>query len=675
MSKENSQKVKYLDKSVEILHKPAKDETITVYPRPGDKIHFDFDVSKSSFKLVGDDVVVKMPDGGEIVFVSLAIQAFEENPPQIIMPNGSALSLEELLLQVDDIKETPIKSVVSDEIVALQQQQDKLKKELENQQQQLEEKAKAIEAKEKALATLEKEQEQIAQSIQESEAKEDFKLLKIEDNVDVSSDVAEENDYNAYFRPIEDASSVASDTNKSDVTATFDFEIGFFQTQKQLLSRDNELDVYGGGGSVRARFDESGEAQMEAETLDFSSKEEKMKIEADNSAWFDEQNLARLIAMRPDLPDGFAVEEIKISGVPDDFELVGGKNLGGGVWVVTKADSYENGFVVSNKDLELILKYNAETTHADFVMKVEATARFDIENIIQDPLNPQEIIEPKETERVAVKEVGIQVKDVHSPDDFIYDSTADIGFVLSRTPNANIINTSHGDSEVIGGMGEDTVTAYEGNDTISTRDGDDTIIAGLGDDTIDGGAGRDLLDFHLSQNGIDVSLLEGRASGEGQDKITGIEDLIGSGFADTLEGNDESNVINALDGDDTLKGAGGDDTLFGDIGNDVLLGGSGNDYINGGAGNDTASFKDSKNSVTVQIADPDNSGFGIATGDGTDVLKGIENAEGSEFDDTLLGDEYANVLSGLGGDDYIKGGKGNDQIDGGEGVDTVDLVI
>jgi Ca2+-binding RTX toxin-like protein len=499
--------------------------------------------------------------------------------------------------------------------------------------------------------------------------------MKIEDDVDVSSDVSEENDYNAYYRPVEDASSSASntDSDRSDVMATFDFEIGFFQTQKEVFTRENTIEVLGGGGSVRARLDASGEAQMEAENLDFSSKDQKIKIEADNSAWFDAQTLAKLISIRSDLPDGFAVETIKLSGLPNDFEIVGGKNLGGGVWTINKAERYENGFIVNNKDIELILKYKGETTHVDFGLTLEVTAQFHAENIVQDPANPIEIVEPKNPERVAVKEVGIQVKEVSSPEDYTYDGKAELGFVLSKNPNNNIIRTSHGDSDVTGGYGDDTITAYEGNDVLKTLGGDDTIIAGLGNDTIDGGEGKDLLDYSQSQNSVDVSLLIGKASGEGEDTISNIEDLIGTGLSDTLEGDNHENTIFGLDGNDTIKGAGGTDTLLGGTGHDVLLGGSGDDFIDGGAGSDTASFKDAQNSVTVYIHDPESEEFGIATGYGTDKLKSIENAAGSDFGDTLFGDDQANSFWGNAGNDYIKAGEGNDFIDGGEGIDTVDF--
>ena len=70
--------------------------------------------------------------------------------------------------------------------------------------------------------------------------------------------------------------------------------------------------------------------------------------------------------------------------------------------------------------------------------------------------------------------------------------------------------------------------------------------------------------------------------------IIGIEDLTGTGFADTLIGDDGNNV---------LKGGAGCDTLIGGGGDDVIIGGIGDDNISGGSGNDTLVFEDFENST------------------------------------------------------------------------------
>ena len=57
--------------------------------------------------------------------------------------------------------------------------------------------------------------------------------------------------------------------------------------------------------------------------------------------------------------------------------------------------------------------------------------------------------------------------------------------------------------------------------------------------------------------------------------------------------------------------------------------------------------------------------------DERDSLSAIENVTGSNYNDRLVGDAAANVLSGLSGDDQLDGGGGNDTLDGGGGKDTM----
>jgi serralysin len=55
-----------------------------------------------------------------------------------------------------------------------------------------------------------------------------------------------------------------------------------------------------------------------------------------------------------------------------------------------------------------------------------------------------------------------------------------------------------------------------------------------------------------------------------------------------------------------------------------------------------------------------------------DVYSGIERVIGSATGaDTLVGDDIANRLSGLGGADTLRGGIGADRLIGGEGADTL----
>ena len=127
-----------------------------------------------------------------------------------------------------------------------------------------------------------------------------------------------------------------------------------------------------------------------------------------------------------------------------------------------------------------------------------------------------------------------------------------------------------------------------------------------------------------------------------------------------------------------MYGGAGDDVLNGGLGSDLLVGGPGADELNGGEGQDapndgddadTISYKYSMEGVTINLLTGAARG-GDAEGDtiGTD----IEDVQGSMHDDRLSGDNKANTLMGLGGNDDLSGDNGKDVLDGGAGDDELD---
>jgi Ca2+-binding RTX toxin-like protein len=61
----------------------------------------------------------------------------------------------------------------------------------------------------------------------------------------------------------------------------------------------------------------------------------------------------------------------------------------------------------------------------------------------------------------------------------------------------------------------------------------------------------------------------------------------------------------------------------------------------------------------------------MASGDGPDRLVSIEDAQGSNYDDTLIGDRGSNELDGGNGADFVSGGGGRDHTIGGRGDDVL----
>lgn len=74
--------------------------------------------------------------------------------------------------------------------------------------------------------------------------------------------------------------------------------------------------------------------------------------------------------------------------------------------------------------------------------------------------------------------------------------------------------------------------------------------------------------FRRAASAIDASIPLGRAEGEGNDSLPGIENLEGSGQGDRLVGDAAPNLIKAGRGDDVVAGGGGNDRLVGSRGDD-----------------------------------------------------------------------------------------------------------
>jgi len=152
----------------------------------------------------------------------------------------------------------------------------------------------------------------------------------------------------------------------------------------------------------------------------------------------------------------------------------------------------------------------------------------------------------------------------------------------------------------IGGAGNDTLTGNDlrnrlegndGDDVLSGAAGNDLLLGGAGNDMFTGGPGADKVSFINSPNGVNVDMLLGFATGEGDDGFGDIvEIVVGSAFGDTITGGGGVVAINFLfngrGGDDILTGSGSNDTLKGGGGNDVLRGVNGDDTLTGARGND-----------------------------------------------------------------------------------------
>ncbi len=208
-------------------------------------------------------------------------------------------------------------------------------------------------------------------------------------------------------------------------------------------------------------------------------------------------------------------------------------------------------------------------------------------------------------------------------------------------------------------FGLDTLDGGLGNDSLFGGEENDVLVGGAGADFIDGGFGtRDLASYWNSATGLRAVLLApaGNTGDAAGDSYVGIEDLGGTGFSDVLGGDNEANRILGGNGNDDIDGFGGNDSLYGGDGNDRLIGNVGADLLDGGGGTyDGASYWNASGLRADLAFTATNTGHAAG-----DIYVGIENLQGSLFNDTLGGDNNANTLGGLAGNDALDGRGGND---------------
>jgi len=253
------------------------------------------------------------------------------------------------------------------------------------------------------------------------------------------------------------------------------------------------------------------------------------------------------------------------------------------------------------------------------------------------------------------------------------------------TINAGTAKDGYGNTDtlknlenIIGSEFGDILIGNTSNNYIQGMIGNDLLIGNAGNDTLDGGNDIDTASYRRDPMRAIVNLEENTATdGFGNtDNIFNIENVVGSTFNDEVTGDAQANIITAGDGNDLVFGRNGNDSIFGETGedtifaeadDDLIVGGKDADYLDGGTGDDTASYFNSETGVAVSLLTGKGS-LGDAKGD---TLTQIENLIGSEFIDTLTGDDGNNRIDGLAGTDIIDGGLGNDTIDGGLDRDRI----
>ncbi len=267
------------------------------------------------------------------------------------------------------------------------------------------------------------------------------------------------------------------------------------------------------------------------------------------------------------------------------------------------------------------------------------------------------------TERVSVRFDNLS----RNEGDALGDSYTSIEAVIGSNHNDYLRGDYGVDNHFEGLDGNDVFLGLSGTNSLYGGAGKDRFYSGSDADLIFGGEGVDSVYYISSGQGVDVDLVSGQGrfgSAEG-DQIAGVEYVYASNHDDTIAGDAQVNQLFGHDGNDSLSGGAGDDRLFGQEGDDVLNGGLGGDRLDGGEGVDIASYEDASEGLFADLAvNARNSGE--AAGDSYVAVEGLR---GSAFDDALYGDDNANVIEGLAGNDLLIGRGGEDSLFGGDGDD------
>lgn len=206
-----------------------------------------------------------------------------------------------------------------------------------------------------------------------------------------------------------------------------------------------------------------------------------------------------------------------------------------------------------------------------------------------------------------------------------------------------------------------------GNDTLIGGAGNDTLAGGMGNDTLTGGAGTDTVSYADAMAAVTVDLIAGTATGEGNDRLSQIEGVLGSAYDDAFSA--APNVICTLDG-----GAGNDTyvlTAIPSVSHSFLDSSGGSDLLKLAINGHSLDylFRDIRwNGSDLELVTPGNT---VLTLRNIDLLAAFDSASPMMLvgaGQQTAGDDMVVARSG---DTTLEGGNGNDTLVWAPGVTTI----
>gem|GEM_PF-6201668 len=654
-------------------------------------INLGVDFENVKVDIVGSDVIITNLDGTQKVFAGLGIKLFSDNPPKIFS-NNQLLSPDDFLNKIGPVKPLEVEKI-QDVLTSLVEKNGQANSDAKVNNTEKVVIQEVVKYEQVFTDTSSNSDPDIGNSFADSTISSIEKISK--DTNAQKEEYQSKQDHEAILENLVPPTITFSAPPRpvptpfngiGDGYSSLSSNVKLLQTPYSL-DFDNEtsiLSIRGGGGTLSAAIDESRATQVESEVIDLSEYVGETETFTDDPDLFTDNLITRVVSFEALMPLQYYLTNLTISGLPSGFSFAGYTPNSDGDYRITGSSLFTgrlnlllqydptqfsnaptdidgDGISAEYADFDLTFSYKADLLTDD----ITATADFTLED---------EVLVP-----VIVKQANL--------DDFVYNGEPE-GWVIDIDVNDNIVLTGNSDATVYGGPSRDNITSSFGSDYVEGRGGDDVIRTGIGNDFISGGKGNNSIDaganidtltyaerteditLSLSENPNQDGFYSATVGDDFVDLIRAVENIILGSGNDDLRGSLVDNVLEGRGGNDILDGALGNDTLLGGDGNDILKSGFGNNIIDGGTGTNTVQYAQSETGINVnQSLVDDNDYYSVVNGDYTDQVKNISRFEGTNFNDTIVGDTSNQQYYGLEGDDIIDGGEGLDIIDGGDGND------